>query len=190
MTRKIERVVGGIKINDQQFSINIVEDFVPPDEEYTIHIYQYLDSNGGVLTETDGCEFEILPNKSTRVMTIVEQNYNCDRLGTKSNGYALINDPISGVICYEVGPHLGDRNPVISLSRGNTDCFIAGDETTKVIDVSSPPFKPNYEREITVNTNFDALCKPISPEYWHYYHTLRSGNKAEIAKLKVIRPDK
>jgi len=122
-------------------------------------------------------------------MTTINPEFGCDRIGTMSKGYFLGLSPGGDVVCYEIGPHLGDRNPLIPLEYGWTDCFTAGDNTTHVIDVSTPPFNPQFETEVKPDAQVDALGKPIPEKYWHYYHTLRSGDKAAIASLDITRPD-
>lgn len=159
-----------------------------PSVEYTIKSFIFIDAIRGPVS--DGCEFEI--RKSTRVMTLVEEEYSCNRVCTEGKGYYLGLDPQGEIVCYELGPHLGDdRNPVLTLEYGWTDCYIAGDQpgVTHVIDISTPPFRPNFEKEVPVGAESNALGVRIPSEYWHYYHTLRSGDQAEIAKLNITHPN-
>jgi hypothetical protein len=182
-----------IKIIDDQLNIDGIQhpikyDAQPfiPNEEHEILGFQITDEYGN---EHDGCLFRIKVHSSTRCMTIVSDKYYCIRMGQANLGYALCLDPTGiEVLCYEIGPQLGvGRNPSISLMLGWTSCFIAGDEETQVVDVSTPPFDPSYEIPLEIDANYNDLGKPVNPEYWRYYHTLRSGNQEQIAQLDIIR---
>ncbi|MBI2464766.1 hypothetical protein HYV64_01370 [Candidatus Shapirobacteria bacterium] len=186
MVRRIEKNEGGLKLDGIFFQIKPVED-VTTSPEYTIHVFKFTDTAKAV--ESDGCEFEIQPHCSTTPMTTTSKDYSCDRIAVGEKGYFLGLSPEGDVVCYEIGSHLGDKNPLIPLELGWTDCFIAGDKVNNVVDVSTPPFDPKNETEVKVNAAVDALGKPIPEKFWHYYHTLRSGNKAEVAQLEITYPN-
>jgi len=130
----------------------IVTDQTPyqPNDEYKIFSYSFLDSKGN---ESDGSVFEILPFGSTSIMEITDQNLLCQRIAVEGSGYCLrldLNNPNHEVEIYPVNASQ-EENPLIELSSGWVECFIAGKDGLKVAEVNTPKFNPNMERKLSLS---------------------------------------
>jgi hypothetical protein len=134
-----------------------------PKEEYTIADYSFTDEKGKA---SNGCVFEINPYGSTRVMKITDPELTCLRIAIKGNGTMLRVSP-DGEVFYDDLKANTEENPLIELKQGWVDCCIAGDEGMEVADISTPPFKPEMETEISVGDS------TLPPEFWKMYKELK-----------------
>lgn len=134
-----------------------------PNSEYNIALYVFDDEFG---QRSDGCVFEISPRGSTTVMRIVEPDFVCQRIAINGSGWFLGMSPIGEVICQRIDAK-EEENPLIELSAGWVDCWIADDGGAEIADISTPPFSPNMEKEITL----DDPSLPV--EFWRKYKTLK-----------------
>jgi hypothetical protein len=182
MAKSIELKGEVVQIDGVQHPIKFDTEPFVPNEEYDILGYKFTYENGQTSTESDGCLFRIKEHGSTRVMEITDPRLHCDRMAVKGQGWFLGLDPVKNILCYEIGTHLGENNPLVSVDVGSTDCFIAASGGLEVVDISTPPFEPAMEVLQTPEKN-----NHIPPEFWHYYNTLRHGDETEISKLNIIK---
>lgn len=151
-----------VSIEGKTHPISFGENF-RPNNEYNIAAYSFTDELG---KQSDGCVFEIKPRGSTRVMRIVYPRLTCQRITIKGNGWFLGVNPNLEVITHRLDAS-SEENPLIELSQGWTDCWIADDDGMEVADVSTPPFKPEMEKQIPL----DGPSLP--PEFWKIYKQLK-----------------
>lgn len=151
-----------VSIDGQTHPISFGENFRPNDE-YNIAAYSFTDELG---KKSDGCVFEINPRGSTRVMRITDENFTCQEIGVSGRGWFLGVNPSGEVILYDIQAN-SEENPLVNLSKDWVVCWIAGDERFDVADVSTPPFKPEMEKEIPL----DDFSLP--PEFWKIYRQLK-----------------
>lgn len=151
-----------VSIDGKAHPVTFGENF-RPNNEYNIAAYSFSDELG---KKSDGCVFEINPRGSTRVMKITDANLTCQRIAIKGSGWFLGVSPEGEVISYELNA-TSEENPLIQLSNGWVDCWIAADEGIEVADVSTPPFKPEMEKQIPLD---DAS---LPPKFWQIYKQLK-----------------
>lgn len=152
----------GIEIDGKYHPISFGEEF-RPNSQYNIALYSFTDEKG---QESDGCVFEISPRGSTRVMRIIDENLTCDRIAIKGSGHFLGVSPDGEVVDYELNSE-SDENPLIEISKGWTECCIAGDDGIEFADVSTPKFDPKMEVEVP----FEDSSLPV--EFWKKYKELK-----------------
>lgn len=162
-------------LSENKISIGIVDHQVSftesfaPNNEYTINSFIFTDAKG---EQSDGCVFKIEPKGSTSVMKITDPNFSCQRIAIKGSGYCLrynTKEPNRGVELYELDADK-DENPLIELSEGWIDCFIAGDKGLEVVDISTPKFNPNVEEYIPAGSH------ELPKEYWTTFNQLKQND--------------
>lgn len=149
----------------QKHPISFTENF-KPNNEYTIKSFIFTDSKG---EKSDGCVFEIKPRGSTRIMKIIDENLECQRIAIEGSGWCLrtnLNDPNHEVEVYELNAD-DETNPLIELCQGWVDCFIAGDDGMEVADISTPKFDPKMEKNIPDNSS------ELPEFFWTTYKELK-----------------
>ena len=151
-----------ISIDGQSHPITFGENF-RPNGEYNIAAYSFSDELG---QKSDGCVFEINLRGSTRIMKITDGDLTCQRIAIKGNGWFLGVSPEGEAVSYELNA-LSEENPLIELSKGRVDCWIAADDGIEVADVSTPPFKPDMEKQIPLDD------PSLPPKFVEMYRKLK-----------------
>lgn len=136
---------------------------------YKILPFQFMTVDGqGTETGSDGCLFDIEPNSSTRAMKTTERGYLSQRCVVEGSGWLLGTTEAGKVFWHPIDVE-DESNGIIELSVGCVDCWIAGPKGLKVVDISSPPFQPNFEIEQLEENN-----EPSSL-FWTTYNDLIHG---------------
>lgn len=66
----------------------------------------------------------------------------------------------------EVGPYLGDNNPLMELGKDWVICWIAGNKGLVVADVTIPSYKPEIEKEINGPEDLNQA------DFWKKFNSL------------------
>lgn len=124
------------------------DSFPLPNGEGVITEYFFTNSLGELAS---GALFRLREGGSTRVMRIVDPELICERIVVKGRGLMLRVSPEGNFFIDELDAD-SDKNPLVELTVGWTDCFIAmGPEGAELADISSPPFNPQQEVEIPLD---------------------------------------
>jgi hypothetical protein len=131
-----------------------------PDEAYRIFAIKYVDA---LQATCDGALFEIDPNGATPIMHITQPGYTAIRQVVEGSGTALCILPTGQIKSFELNATNGG---MLSENEGWIDCWIAGPEGMKIIDMSNPGFQLDFETSIRADSDL------LPAEYWAEYHRL------------------
>jgi hypothetical protein len=157
----------------------ILPDKIPPkpNTRYKIFPYSFCDSES---ERSNVSVFEILPFGSTSIMEITDPNLLCQRIAVEGSGYCLrlnLNNPNHRTEVYPIDAGQ-EENPLIELSSGWVECFIAGKDGLKIAEVSTPKFTPSIGSELSLydsrltakfTDTFLKLCQDEMIRYVHEY---------------------
>ena len=120
--------------------------------------------------------FTIEAGRSSRPMTLVDNEYQGIRAVSRGSGYFLMVLSEKQLICLTVNE--GDN---ISVGIGNncTDCMIAKKDGPglEVIEFGGPPFKPSMEKQVIPGS------PEVPPEFFEIKNLLEIGNETEAFKI-------
>ena len=95
-------------------------------------------------------------------MSITKEGYSARRQVVEGSGTLLAILPNGEIQVTEVDAKSGE----VSEGAGWVDCWIAGPNGLKILDISSPAFQLDFEDSVPI----DDPSLPI--EYWQKYHEL------------------
>lgn len=136
-----------------------------PSEPYNIFAIKYTDETGNY---ADGALFEINPDRACPIMNITKEGYKARRQVVEGSGKLLAILPSGEIKVYEVDSQSGR---VFTEGQGWVDCWIAGSDGLKIIDMSEPAFQMDFEESIQIDD------PSLPPEYWQKYHELLKNEK-------------
>lgn len=131
-----------------------------PNETYRIFAIRYKDSTE---FQGDGALFEVDPGTATPVMYIKREGYQARRQVIEGDGRVLSILPSGEMRVFDVDANSGK---IIEEGPGWVDCWIAGQNGMKIIDMSKPGFQLDFEVSIKVDD------PSLPSEYWKQYHQL------------------
>ena len=157
--------IGGLLGPDEKFhpikyDLESELTYIDPNEDYRIFAIKYLDETE---EQADGALFEISPNRACPIMSITKEGYTARRQVVEGSGTLLAILPNGEIQVTEVDTKSG---VVFSEGAGWVDCWIAGPNGLKILDISSPAFQEDFEDTVPI----DDPSLPI--EYWQKYHEL------------------
>jgi hypothetical protein len=136
---------------------------IQPTPEYEIKEYRFEDELG---QEADGCLFVIKPGGSTRVARITDPKFRVEQIAIEGSGWLLVQNRGEPTQCLEVREPAA-QNPVLSMGKDCSYCWIAGEAGLIVLNLNRPPF--NLDAEIIV----DADSSQLSSDFWDKFHELK-----------------
>lgn len=163
------RIIGqdSLVIGDQIHPIELGE-IITPNREYSIHTFQFKDERG---RNSDGALFRIKPGGSTRVQRIIDDAYTSEKIAFKGSGTFLGISP-EGTVKELPLDASHEENPLVIIGPGWVECWVAGQEGLEVVDVSTPPFREDMEKEIPYMHMDNALGLS---EFWSAFNRTKQG---------------
>jgi hypothetical protein len=154
---RLEHLVGGLADVSgviKPVEINPIPEVIDDKKGYAIYTFNFTDP--ATSEQCEGAVFVLNPGGTTTAMQLTKAGYKERRQVASGSGHMVLRNPHGTVRTQVLDATNAATYRPIDIGEGWTDQIFAGPDGLVVLAICSPPFKPEFEREV-------APFSPIKP---------------------------